>query len=417
MACAVLLAITAYVATRAGGLQRRDVHRTRHRRQRRRVDASGASLQAAHPAGMIRTHVGTGLPTPRPLPPSASQRGLSERAVTIALATAMQESQLRNIAHGDRDSVGLFQQRPSQGWGNVEQIQGPRLTRQGEFYDPPGQGCPATLRLPLTVAAQRVQRSGFPQAYTKHERNADAADRRPHRPLMPPRSPAGQAERTWASRATRSTIRKRLVREFGRDVLSDGTGAPTAPRRTAARRTPRRTPRCAPPRRQLPLPPPGPRPGVRRGVRYAPPHMSRRTPPPAPRPSSPSRCPRTAGARGWELAHWAVANATGLHIERISFRRPGVERRALSGGLARDGHGRSQKHRHRQRRGQRCGAAAGHRSLVHRLPRRGRPVHRMDVSSPRATAPTRSEHAGRIGPGSGRSGLRYRSTDCEKCPV
>lgn len=52
-------------------------------------------------------------------------RGLPERAVTIALATALQESSLRNINHGDRDSLGLFQQRPSQGWGTPHGDPGP----------------------------------------------------------------------------------------------------------------------------------------------------------------------------------------------------------------------------------------------------------------------------------------------------
>ncbi|MET0838212.1 MAG: hypothetical protein ABWY19_05480, partial [Marmoricola sp.] len=50
------------------------------------------------------------------------QRGLPARAVSIALATAYQESKIRNLSHGDRDSIGIFQQRPSQGWGTVEQI-------------------------------------------------------------------------------------------------------------------------------------------------------------------------------------------------------------------------------------------------------------------------------------------------------
>ena len=49
----------------------------------------------------------------------AGGRDLPARAVTIAIATALQESKLENIDHGDRDSVGLFQQRPSQGWGTV----------------------------------------------------------------------------------------------------------------------------------------------------------------------------------------------------------------------------------------------------------------------------------------------------------
>ncbi|MFD2121435.1 hypothetical protein ACFSNO_20395, partial [Streptomyces cirratus] len=52
-------------------------------------------------------------------------KGVPDRAVTIALATAMQESGLRNLDHGDRDSLGLFQQRPSQGWGTPQEIRDP----------------------------------------------------------------------------------------------------------------------------------------------------------------------------------------------------------------------------------------------------------------------------------------------------
>lgn len=97
-------------------------------------------------------------------------KGLPDRAVTIALATAMQESSLRNLDHGDRDSLGLFQQRPSQGWGTPEQITDP-VYSAGIFYDRLVE-VPGYSRLPLTVAAQKVQRSGYPQAYAKHEPDA-----------------------------------------------------------------------------------------------------------------------------------------------------------------------------------------------------------------------------------------------------
>ncbi|MEV7442235.1 hypothetical protein AB0O22_13890 [Streptomyces sp. NPDC091204] len=97
-------------------------------------------------------------------------KGLPDRAVTIALATAMQESALRNLDHGDRDSLGLFQQRPSMGWGTPEQITDP-VYAAGIFYDHLVD-VPGYSRLPLTVAAQKVQRSGFPQAYAKHEPDA-----------------------------------------------------------------------------------------------------------------------------------------------------------------------------------------------------------------------------------------------------
>lgn len=95
------------------------------------------------------------------------RRGLSERARTIALATAWQESSLRNLDHGDRDSVGLFQQRPSQGWGTVAQIIDP-VYAAGKFYDALVQ-VPGWETLPLAEAAQAVQYSGFPDAYAKWE--------------------------------------------------------------------------------------------------------------------------------------------------------------------------------------------------------------------------------------------------------
>src|SRR5262245_39444893 len=61
------------------------------------------------------------------------RRGVPDRAVVIALAAAAQESKLRNLEGGDRDSVGLFQQRPSQGWGTAEEIADPRYAA-GQFY-------------------------------------------------------------------------------------------------------------------------------------------------------------------------------------------------------------------------------------------------------------------------------------------
>lgn len=97
-------------------------------------------------------------------------KGLPDRAVTIALATAMQESMLRNLDHGDRDSLGLFQQRPSQGWGTPQQIMDP-VYSAGIFYDRLV-AIKGYSRLPLTEAAQQVQLSGFPQAYAKHEPDA-----------------------------------------------------------------------------------------------------------------------------------------------------------------------------------------------------------------------------------------------------
>jgi hypothetical protein len=93
--------------------------------------------------------------------------GVPNHGVTIALATAFQESKLRNLHYGDRDSLGLFQQRPSQGWGSAAKVQDPRQS-SASFYT-------HLLRvrgwasLPITVAAQRVQHSGAPDAYAQWE--------------------------------------------------------------------------------------------------------------------------------------------------------------------------------------------------------------------------------------------------------
>jgi hypothetical protein len=100
------------------------------------------------------------------------RRGLPARAASIALATAYQESDLFNIDYGDRDSVGLFQQRPSQGWGTVEEILDP-VYATNAFYDELVE-VDGYQSLEITVAAQEVQRSGFPGAYADHEADARA---------------------------------------------------------------------------------------------------------------------------------------------------------------------------------------------------------------------------------------------------
>lgn len=97
----------------------------------------------------------------------AERRRLPARAVTIALSTAYQESKLRNLDGGDRDSVGLFQQRPSQGWGRPAQILNPYYASNA-FYDALVQ-VDGYRDLPVTEAAQAVQHSAFPDAYADHE--------------------------------------------------------------------------------------------------------------------------------------------------------------------------------------------------------------------------------------------------------
>jgi hypothetical protein len=100
------------------------------------------------------------------------RRGLPARAVSIALATAYQESKIHNLDHGDRDSLGLFQQRPSMGWGTPKQLQNPYFAANA-FYDALAK-VDGYQSMRITEAAQEVQRSGFPEAYEDHAEDARA---------------------------------------------------------------------------------------------------------------------------------------------------------------------------------------------------------------------------------------------------
>jgi len=122
------------------------------------------------------------------------RRGLPARAATIALVTVWQESSVLNLNYGDRDSLGLFQQRPSQGWGTPDQIMDPWYA-SGKFYD-------ALVKVkdwqtrPVGEVAQAVQRSAYPDAYDQYEANG----------------------RAWASALTGQTVAGL------RCVVNDGTG-------------------------------------------------------------------------------------------------------------------------------------------------------------------------------------------------
>lgn len=142
----------------------------------------------------------------------AQRRGLPARASSIALATAMQESSLRNIDYGDRDSVGLFQQRPSQGWGTVEQIMDPWYSA-GKFYDHLVE-VDGWQSGDLNDVAQKVQRSGVPDGYRKHIEAAKAWGS-----ALTGHSPAAVScinRGTQASGAADGT--KMLARAFGKRV-------------------------------------------------------------------------------------------------------------------------------------------------------------------------------------------------------
>lgn len=109
--------------------------------------------------------------------------GVPDYGIIIALATAMQESTLRNLSWGDRDSVGLFQQRPSSGWGSVENLTTPSHAAR-LFYGGPGNPNAGSTRglldiagwqsMSVAQAAQAVQISAFPDAYAKWEASAYA---------------------------------------------------------------------------------------------------------------------------------------------------------------------------------------------------------------------------------------------------
>lgn len=124
------------------------------------------------------------------------------RGQIVALATALQESGLRNLNFGDRDSLGLFQQRPSQGWGTAEQVRDP-VYASTQFY--------RHLRkvsgwesMTITQAAQAVQRSGYPEAYAKWESLATALQRAIAETL--PKDKAGASNETKSdSEATGSS--------------------------------------------------------------------------------------------------------------------------------------------------------------------------------------------------------------------
>lgn len=96
------------------------------------------------------------------------------RSAVIAVATAMQESTLENISYGDRDSEGLFQQRPSAGWGSPAQITNPAFAADAFLNALHGhqQADQAWASQPLWENAQAVQNSGFPYAYAKWEAQA-----------------------------------------------------------------------------------------------------------------------------------------------------------------------------------------------------------------------------------------------------
>ena len=194
----------------------------------------------------------------------AQRRGLPARAASIGIATAIQESKLRNISYGDRDSLGLFQQRPSQGWGTKKQLLDP-VYATNAFYDVLSK-IDGFTSLPITDVAQKVQRSAFPSAYADHEPEA-----RIIASALSGYSPAGF---TCELRAP-SGLSAQQPGDSGRTARADDVVTAAEQEKGAA------APTTA---------------GSGRVLRYG-----------------------TGGDRqAWALASWAVARADGLNITRVA---------------------------------------------------------------------------------------------------
>jgi hypothetical protein len=222
-------------------------------------------------------------------------RNLPEQAATIALATAMQESKLQDLSGGDLDSVGLFQQRPSEGWGEATQIEDP-VYATDKFLDRLVV-IPGYTELPLTVAAQDVQHSDYPDAYAQHESDATVlsgslSGRYPMTMTCQVNSVGAAA----SASAGATAVSQRLVKEFG----------------TAVRPS------------VLPLPAdPGARSGTGTGSGSGADTASASASPTALTQAQLSVATRPgltgAAQRGWAVASWAVAHCQDLHITSVRY--------------------------------------------------------------------------------------------------
>jgi hypothetical protein len=96
----------------------------------------------------------------------ATRRHMPVRAVTIAYAAALQESKLANLDYGTADSLGVFQQRPSEGWGTPQEIENP-VYASARFFATLA-SVPGYLHMPVYKAAQAVQRSADGYAYGQY---------------------------------------------------------------------------------------------------------------------------------------------------------------------------------------------------------------------------------------------------------
>jgi murein DD-endopeptidase MepM/ murein hydrolase activator NlpD len=159
-----VLMMTAFIGTNSGG---RQADRNGYAFSTCAVSASTASVADLDQEQISNARTIIAVGKSLKIPP---------RGWVIAIATAMQESGLRSLNYGDRDSLGLMQQRPSMGWGTVAQVQDAEYAARAFYGGPKSPTSNSGLlsvrgweEMPLWQAAQTVQRSAFPMAYADHE--------------------------------------------------------------------------------------------------------------------------------------------------------------------------------------------------------------------------------------------------------
>lgn len=148
----------------------------------------------------------------------ATRRHMPVRAVTIAYAAALQESKMANLDYGDRDSLGVFQQRPSEGWGTPKEIENP-VYASTRFFAALAT-VPGYLRLPVYQAAQAVQRSADGYAYDQYatmgaELAAAFTGTAPHALWCSYSQAAGKPRLAAASQGLTSTFGHLAIRRAG----------------------------------------------------------------------------------------------------------------------------------------------------------------------------------------------------------
>ncbi|HEY8471459.1 MAG TPA: hypothetical protein VIL37_02350 [Natronosporangium sp.] len=154
--------------------------------------------------------------------------GMPDQAVVVALATALQESKLRNLPHlgdgNDHDSIGLFQQRPSQGWGSPEEISQPQYAAE-RFYRALAQ-VDGWEAMRVTEAAQRVQRSAHPEAYQKWADEATVLATALLGQAPGAVACVGPDQPTADAEAALTALREAIALDWGTDLTEAGNAEP-----------------------------------------------------------------------------------------------------------------------------------------------------------------------------------------------